>query len=82
MMQRQAASPLAPRVSLQLLTADEVSNMLQIEPQTLAKWRCEGTGPEFIRVGRTIRYTIEAVRDFLAARTGKSTAQLDAAGVA
>jgi hypothetical protein len=53
--------------------------MLQVEAQTLAKWRMRGNGPAFTRCGRSIRYTPDAVHAFLSARTGMSTAALDAA---
>lgn len=34
--------------------------------QTLAKWRCEGRGPKYVRVGRNIRYRPADVHQWLA----------------
>lgn len=34
--------------------------------QTLAKWRCEGRGPKYARVGRSIRYRPADVHQWLA----------------
>lgn len=37
--------------------------------RTLASWRKAGTGPAFVRVGRNIRYPLDALQAFIAART-------------
>ena len=37
--------------------------------RTLASWRKAGTGPAFVRVGRNIRYPLDALQSFIAART-------------
>lgn len=73
------AAPVTPRFLAPLLTPIDVATMLQVEAQTLAKWRMRGNGPAFTRCGRSIRYTPDAVHAFLSARTGMSTAALDAA---
>lgn len=39
-----------------LLTPSEVGEHLRLSEKTLANWRCQGRGPEFLRVGRDIRY--------------------------
>lgn len=39
-----------------LLTPHEVSDYLGIPTATLANWRYQGRGPEFLRVGRHVRY--------------------------
>jgi hypothetical protein len=31
-------------------------------------WRCKKTGPDYIRVGKKIRYTPQTVREFLESR--------------
>lgn len=47
---------------------------LAVAPQTLAKWRCTGGGPRFIRLSaRMIRYRARDVDAWLAARTASHT---------
>ncbi len=50
-----------------LLTANEVAEILQISPRTLASWRANNPNDlPFIRLGnKTIRYRLEDLDDFL-----------------
>lgn len=50
-----------------LLTANEVAEILQISPRTLASWRANYTGElPFVRLGdKTVRYRADAVEDFI-----------------
>lgn len=49
-----------------LATPDEVSAYLKDIPvKTLAKWRSEGTGPKYTKVGRHVRYDWSDVREWL-----------------
>jgi hypothetical protein len=53
----------------QLATAEQVADYLQDIPlKTLAKWRSDGTGPRFIKVGRHVRYDWADVRAWLASQ--------------
>ncbi len=47
------------------------------EPQlrTLEEWRRNGTGPEFVRLGRTPYYTPEAVDAWILANRRQSTVE-------
>ncbi len=36
-----------------------------ISPRTLAYWRSIGFGPEYVRIGKSIRYPIEGLQRFL-----------------
>ncbi|NVJ67467.1 MAG: helix-turn-helix domain-containing protein [Gammaproteobacteria bacterium] len=41
----------------QLLTSEQVANLLQVKVQTLAKWRCnKSSSLRFIKIGGAIRY--------------------------
>lgn len=50
-----------------LLTEADVAYLLGKSVITLARWRREGYGPEYVRVGRSPRYTREALASFMAA---------------
>lgn len=48
-----------------LLTEREVAEVLGKTIVTLNRWRREGYGPAYVRVGRTPRYTREALSLFM-----------------
>jgi excisionase family DNA binding protein len=58
------AVPLQPGIPANLLGADDrglltqqqLADELQVSMRTLERWRQEGTGPAFVRVGRSLRY--------------------------
>jgi hypothetical protein len=53
-----------------LLSPEQVASILQVSPDTLAIWRCTCRYPlPYIKVGRSVRYRLQAVKDFLASRT-------------
>jgi hypothetical protein len=60
------------------LTKNDVAALLRLSVQTLARWRCLGIGPRYIKLGpgRTspIRYSRAAVEAYLAASSRRSTA--------
>jgi len=57
----------------QLYPPTRVSEMLCISPATLRKWRWEGKGPRFIKVGRKVAYRESDVAAFIDAQTRRST---------
>lgn len=42
--------------SLELLNPEQVAQFLDLSTATLARYRCRGTGPRFIKFGNGIRY--------------------------
>jgi predicted site-specific integrase-resolvase len=51
---------------INLLTPQEVAEMLQVTETTLKQWRAAGTGPSYVRLNRkTIRYAEEHVRHWI-----------------
>lgn len=48
-----------------LATPEQVADYLQIPVKTLAKWRSEGTGPDYSKVGRHVRYDWADIREWL-----------------
>ena len=59
-----------------LLTPPEAAERLKVSVSFLAKARMSGLGPRFVRMGRVVRYTEAALRDFMAAQTRISTSQV------
>ena len=66
----------------ELLTTLETARRLRLAKQTLARWRCEGRGPPFIRlggIGGRVAYRTADVDAWLASRRAFSTAEADRA---
>ena len=55
------------------LTPKETSRFIGVAVQTLARWRCAGGSPPFIRVGRKIMYAVEDLTAWMNARRVAST---------
>ena len=54
-------------------TATEASNYMQMPQETLQKWRHIGTGPDFLKIGRHVRYRKSAVDRWLDTRSRAQT---------
>ena len=53
-----------------LLSEASVSKQLGISSRSLARWRTEGGGPDFVRTGkRKLAYSTKAIEAWLASRT-------------
>lgn len=48
-----------------LLSPTEVSQWLRTPISTLARWRCEGTGPSYLTLGRRVLYRQQDIEKFL-----------------
>ncbi len=59
----------------ELLTPTEVADQLRVDTRTLSRWRSEGNGPTYVRVGRAIRYDQLAVSNWLGSRSAGSLAE-------
>lgn len=44
------------RSQIGLFTVEEVAGMLEVTVHTLAQWRAEKRGPDFVRLGRGVFY--------------------------
>ena len=51
----------------ELLSAEEVSEYLDVPKGTLANWRYLGRGPAFVRLGRHIRYRADDLAGWIEA---------------
>jgi excisionase family DNA binding protein len=54
-----------------LASTAEVADMLGVPEKTLVEWRYHGKGPEYLKVGRYVRYSWSAVNAWLATRAGR-----------
>ena len=51
-----------------ILTESEAARRLGVSVSGLRKWRREQTGPQFIRIGRLIRYSLDDLQGWLELR--------------
>ena len=57
--------PFHARHEEELLTLDEVAEILQTSSNTVRWWRQMGTGPEFFKIGRRLYTTVGDLRTFI-----------------
>ncbi len=65
-------------VSSSVLTTPEAARYLGLSASTLNRWRCYGTGPKYLKLGRAVRYRADELDAFLEAKLLRST--VDTAG--
>jgi hypothetical protein len=53
-----------------LLSTKLLSRRWNIAPRTLERWRAEGRGPQFVRIGRHVRYRKIDIQAFEAKNIG------------
>ena len=46
------------------LTSEEVASLMHVSRRTLARWRQEGKGPAFFKVGRRFLYRKQDISDW------------------
>lgn len=56
-----------------LLNTLDSATYLDLSPRTLEKWRLNGGGPAYIKLGRAVRYRVSDLEAFLAERRRLST---------
>lgn len=56
-----------------LLTPKQAAERLAIARHTLARWRLEGGGPPFLKLGGAVRYDVGDLDAFLVAARRRST---------
>ena len=52
-----------------LMRSDAVAEYLGVQIPALEKWRQLGTGPDYVKVGRLVRYKKSALDAWVASRT-------------
>ena len=46
------------------LTTKELSQRWKVNPNTIEHWRIYGFGPEFIKIGRKVLYSLDSIIEF------------------
>ena len=49
-----------------LITEDEAASLLRVSLTTVRRWRREGRGPVYRKMGRSVRYRRDDLADFVA----------------
>jgi predicted DNA-binding transcriptional regulator AlpA len=57
-----------------LIPSRQMPAYIGLSVQTLARWRHEGRGPSFVKIGRKVAYQTAAIRQWLAEHHRASTA--------
>ena len=57
-----------------LIPAPNTHRFTGMATQTHARWRGEGVGPEFVKLGRNVFYTAGALRSWIKSQTRNNTA--------
>ena len=58
-----------------LIPAYQAPNYLGIARQTLARWRTEGQGPRFVKLGRLVHYRVGDLREWINGQVRQNTAK-------
>lgn len=58
-----------------ILTEGQAAQFLNISQRTLQMWRLRGGGPEYVKLGRAVRYTKAALEDYLKSAARAHTSQ-------
>ena len=64
-----------------LVTPEQAAAALTVAPATMEKWRRNGRGPVFLKLGRTVRYRVGDLRAFIADAAVSSTAEAAVRGM-
>jgi predicted site-specific integrase-resolvase len=64
-----------------LMTQRELCNRWQLSEATLERWRSEGIGPIYVRLGGQVRYRREAMLEYETSCLRKSTFEAVWAGI-
>jgi excisionase family DNA binding protein len=60
-----------------LLSTEEAAGFLNCQPQTLNRWRHEGKGPRYFKVGRLVRYSENQLKEWIGEHVFANTVYTD-----
>jgi excisionase family DNA binding protein len=58
----------------EFLTRQKAADYLNIKKSTLESWAHKGGGPAFVKFGRSVRYRISDLENYIESQTRKNTA--------
>lgn len=61
-----------------LICAEDVPQYVPLARQTLARWRHEGRGPRYVKLGRRIAYRVRDLQEFVESSLRSSTSEVGA----
>lgn len=56
-----------------LMTTKQAAAYLNVKPGTLEQWRWYGNGPPFVKMGRTVRYRLADLNEYIDSQIFSST---------
>ncbi len=59
--------------SSEMVNTGQAATMLGLKKNTLDIWRLRGVGPKFVKMGRTVRYRLADIEDFIQSHTIQKT---------
>ena len=71
-----AFSSLAPVDFRRLLPPETAAEMLGVSKASLARWRCDGTGPIFVKIGGRVGYAEGDLAAWVEARRRSTTSMV------
>jgi hypothetical protein len=60
-----------------MLRTLDAANYLELAKSTMEAWRCRGTGPAFVKLGKAVRYRKQDLDDFLKSSLRQNTCKTD-----
>ena len=57
------------------LDSDQAAEYLGLKRTTLEAWRCRGNGPQFVKLGRLVKYRRADLDAFIEARLRSNTSE-------
>jgi len=57
----------------EIMTTAQAAQFLGLRTNTLEIWRYRGTGPQYLKLGRAVRYRLSDLEDFIQACTKQKT---------
>jgi len=61
---------------MQLLDQREAARLLRLSERTMERLRLLGTGPRYVKCGRSVRYRLDLIEQWIAARTVSNTSEV------